>query len=62
MERTPDVGSNEWVGTLILFWRVPDHSIEEANLAEEHGNEEGGASGVGGGGQEERHPRSHREH
>ena len=43
---------SKWIGTLILFWRVPDHSIEESDLAEEHGDEEGGASGVWGGGQE----------
>ena len=41
---------------------MPDHSIKDADLAEKHGDEEGGASGVGGGRQEEGDPRGHREH
>ena len=48
--------------TPILVWCIFDHSIEEADLTEEHGDEEGGPWGVGGGGEEEGHPRGHREH
>ena len=48
--------------TSILVWGVPDHSIEEANLAEEHSDEEGGPGWIGGGGEEEGDPGGQGEH
>ena len=36
--------------TLVIVRRVLDGRGEDADLAEEHGDQEGGASGVGGGG------------
>ena len=44
------------VGVIFLGWG------EDADLAEEGGDQEGGAGGVGGGRQQVRHPGGRREH
>ena len=44
------------VGVIFLGWG------EDADLAEEGGDQEGGAGGVGGGRQQVRHPGARREH
>ena len=48
--------------TLVIVRRVLDGRGEDADLAEEHGDQEGGASGVGGGGQQVGDPGGEGEH
>ena len=48
--------------TSVLIWRVCDDSIEDPYLAEEDGDEEGGAGGVGGRRDQEGEPGGDGEH
>ena len=49
-------------GTSVLVWRVPDHCIEQPDLTQKNGDQQGGAGGVGGGRQEEGDPGGDCEH
>ena len=57
---------SDWLVSIILIsdWLVSIILGSDwlLHLAEEHGDQEGGASGVGGGRQEEGDPGGHREH
>ena len=48
--------------TFISIGSVLEGRVEDADLAEEGGDQEGGAGGVGGGRQQVRHPGGRREH
>ena len=48
--------------TFISIGSVLEGRVEDADLAEEGGDQEGGAGGVGGGRQQVRHPGGHGEH
>ena len=48
--------------TFISIGSVLEGRVEDADLAEEGGDQEGGAGGVGGGRQQVRHPGARREH
>ena len=48
--------------TPVLVWCVPDHCIEQSDLTEKYGDQQGGAGGVGGGRQQEGDPGGDCEH